>query len=120
VATNPGGTATIEYEAELVRQEDLPLFPPGFEVPTKLSWIHSSKRAEEPEILWLDCWMWTLHYTMKQGETIMSSGNDTLWYAPSVGVVWDRGSEEDSDGRWSWTQEYLGYFNFQAPLTTQD
>jgi methionine-rich copper-binding protein CopC len=106
-ATNSSDSITIQYQAAFVRQEDLPLTPPGFAVPTLRGWPHISKRADEPEVRWNNCWMWTLDYSMLAGETTVSSGNDTLWYAPSVGLVWDRSREENVEGNWSWTESYL-------------
>jgi len=120
-ATNSGGSFTIEYQAELVRQDDLPLYPEGLEGPALRGWLANSKRADEPEILWLDCWMWTLDFTMRDGDTTVQTGADTLWYAPAIGVVWERDYEQDTaSGDWDWTQSYLSGFEFPGSDSFED
>ncbi len=110
-ASNAGESRTIDYSAELIVQEDRPLFPEDFEGPAKrTTW---GKRAEEPQIIWLDCWKWVLSFTMKDGETTVQTGADTLWYAPAVGIVWRRNSEVDElSGYSEWSQSYLNSFHF--------
>jgi hypothetical protein len=104
-ASNSSATIQIEYTAELLGQEDLPLTP---NVPFSLreSWPSSSKQPAQ-QIVWYDCWKWTLDFAMKDGDVTVQSGADTLWYAAGIGKVWERDREEDGSGNWQWTQDYL-------------
>ncbi|HKI84488.1 MAG TPA: Ig-like domain-containing protein, partial [Candidatus Krumholzibacteria bacterium] len=119
-ASNSGSTIQIEYSAELLGQEDLPLTP---DIPfsARKIWPSSSKQVVQQQVVWYDCWKWTLDFAMKDGDVTVQSGADTLWYAPGIGKVWERDREEDGSGNWQWTQNYLmglslpGY-EFPSPL----
>jgi hypothetical protein len=105
-ASNDSATVQINYAAQLVGQEDLPLAP-SFTLKQQRSWPNSSKRIVLQQILWYDCWKWTLDFAMMDGMDTVQSGADTLWYAPGIGKVWERDREEDASGNWNWTQNYL-------------
>jgi hypothetical protein len=99
-------TIQIEYAAELLGQEDLPLSP-SVPFSTRKIWPNSSKQVVQQQIVWYDCWKWTLDFAMKNGDVTVQSGADTLWYAAGIGKVWERDREEDGSGNWQWTQDSL-------------
>ena len=51
-----------------------------------------------PQIHWLGCRCVVLNYTIGDGSETYESGQDTLWYAPGLGVVKEVSTTTDSDG----------------------
>jgi hypothetical protein len=48
-----------------------------------------------PVVVWVDCWKVSLQYVIRDGPTSLLEGEDTLWYAPAVGLVREATDERD-------------------------
>ena len=85
------GTFPVDYDVEILAQEDL----------TAAFGIGS-----ETEVIWFDCFKSIQTWDVGNGE---STGTNTIWYAPGIGVVLSVSHEVDSGGRtWDSTEELVG------------
>lgn len=89
-AANGGGTVTtIEYSVEILGVED---------IPARLGEGVAQAGPGDPQgspSLWVDCWKTVFSYEMWVDEQLASSGVDSLWFAPAVGIVREVSSETD-------------------------
>lgn len=85
------GVATIDYTVSVLGQEDLPT------VVTEILRSRRTSRAApfESRVWWVDCWKTVLEYELSSDDVTFTAGADTIWYAPTIGVVKLVGREED-------------------------
>lgn len=102
---DPEGTMNVSYTMEFVGQEDL--MAGGFG-PTKLA-----PQAGQPGVYWTDAFQAVLSYTFTDPETdtVLGNGSDTLWFAPTVGLVLRSSSETNDGGTESSTETFLGFYD---------
>ena len=93
-ATLPGdGTMAITGEGRFVEQIDLP-------------WLAGGE--DHPEIFWKDVRLVLVEHTLSAGDDLVETGVDSLWLAPTVGVVQFGSSLEDlMDDTWEWEHGVL-------------
>lgn len=108
VASTPEGDLGIEYRIEVLGRED---------VPSVTSFLDRSRSSlargiSEPSSYWIDCWKTVLHYEFLDGAETTQAGVDSMWYAPTIGLVRSVSREEDFldetvDERWTDLVEVL-------------
>ncbi len=103
-AFSDSNVATIAYTVSVLGQEDVPALINSLDARSR-----ALPAAEvENSIVWIDCWKTVLDYELSSGEVTFTAGADTIWYAPTVGVVRLAGREEDlEDSRIYVTEEDL-------------
>lgn len=84
-AMQGGESMSIDYEFEVVGKSDLPF---GGE---------SGGGGPSETLIWVDAWAIVLEYEFRDGATVVSTGTDSTYYAPSVGRVRNVSFEQDLD-----------------------
>ena len=106
IQANPSeGTIDIEYTMSYVGQEDLPA---GVTGPVK-----SGAKQVEPQFLWIDSFKAILEYELadEMTGTVFTTGSDTLWFAPTVGLVRSSSREvEPGQGTFYNEESFLDFF----------
>lgn len=79
---------TLVGEGTVVSQDDLPWVPAG---------------PDHPEIFWKNVWLVTIEHENSAGTTVIEAGVDTLWLAPTVGIVkfGEYNENESHEGIWT-------------------
>lgn len=106
-ATTPDGTIDIAYTIEYVGQDDL--IAGGFG-PMKLA-----PAAREPQVFWTDSFQAVLEYTFTDAESsaVLATGSQTMWFAPTVGMVQMSSTETDDQGTYGSTEFFVGFYDPQ-------
>ncbi len=87
------GTVSLEGNGEFVEQADL-------------EWV--SAGPESPAMFWKDVRLVVIEHRIFAGETTIETGIDSLWLAPTVGLVESATYNEDPDaGTWDWDHGVL-------------
>jgi len=92
-ATVDGEEITLVGVGTVVSQDDLPWVPAG---------------PDHPEIFWKNVWLVTIEHENSAGTTMIEAGVDTLWLAPTVGIVkFGQYSESYDEGNWTRDEGWL-------------
>ncbi len=102
--SDPTMTANVSYTVTVIGQEDL-VDPPA-------------KTATSLTPVWTDAWKTALDYRLTDPSTgqIVISGTDSLWFAPTVGLVRMKSHESGPDGSRDSAQYFIGLI----PATARD
>ena len=101
--SEPGGADRVEYDVEYLNGTfDVLVENPGSEPPPS-----AFKAGDQPDLLWIDCRKAVLQYSLTDGSITFSTGADTLWYAPGVGLVREVSHEEETGGYWRTSESSL-------------
>jgi hypothetical protein len=86
-ATIPGeGTLTIAGEGEMVAEQDV-------------VWLAGGD--DHPELFWKDVRLVVIDHTISAGDDIVETGVDSLWLAPTVGIIrYATYNEDPMAGEW--------------------
>lgn len=87
-ATIPGeGTLDVVGEGRFVQQMDLDWVPGG--------------SGGSPALFWKDVRLVVIEHTLSAGTDLIETGVDSLWLAPTVGIVkYGNSTEDNSDDSW--------------------
>lgn len=101
-ASSPDGNASISYTVTVVGQEDVyygGYFKEGH-----------AKIPDGPGLVWVDCWKAALEYQMIDpiSESVVSSGVDSLWFAPVTGMIQRKSFESGEEGTNESIEVYVG------------
>ncbi len=88
-ATIPGeGTMTLVGDGEMVAELDVP-------------WLEGGD--DGPELFWKNVRLVVIDHTISAGDDLVESGVDSLWLAPTVGVIrYATYNEDPASGEWDY------------------
>ena len=95
-------TADLDYEGTTEGQETL---------------VFDTGEPDTPLLIWENCWKSILDHELSLQGMTFSTGSDTIWYAPGVGIVRQFTGETEYDGGVPifsiWQQRFLQEITFE-------